>query len=532
MIFPLRELTPAIIVTIQREFLPGVESSKGCLMNKQIRSHAFHGLLCIAVLLALKPLAIANEIDGCKYLVVTDWTSDPYGLAKELRDQARSSGFTVISAVTEVSLADRPKACVMAGSWNQIGARGNVAIRVIDTASGASVGDAAASGTAWVNASRTVRGIVRKLYEQLGYKGYDEAVFQSRIARLYPPRPKYELTEVRIKSATETRSPIEGIWSDPQNEYRLGIVKAPEGSTADYIAVILETTNPLWQPKEIKAEIRSTAAPTIFTATVFLANKKAAGTTLTLDHDAVLRGSVPGPNGTVDLAYLRVWPKLADEPATATSEQNGKSGTGFLISRSGLIATNWHVVSDAKRISVSFLGWKDGINVDVVVRDAANDLAILRLADASKLADLCRDLPFQLTPTQNVVLGQHVSTIGYPLSPLLGSSPKFSEGAIAGKSGLQDDPRWFQISAAIQPGSSGSPLFDDEGNIIGIVVASLDAAKAYQLTGAVPQNVNWAIKSDYLLNLVGMIPNEKLSSRMTAFSPDKAAACVAVITAW
>ena len=68
--------------------------------------------------------------------------------------------------------------------------------------------------------------------------------------------------------------------------------------------------------------------------------------------------------------------------------------------------------------------------------------------------------------------------------------------------------------------------------VIRSVVASLDAAKAYQLTSAIPQNVNWAIKSDYLLNLAGMIPNEKLSPRVTAFSPDKAAACVALITAW
>jgi serine protease Do len=75
-------------------------------------------------------------------------------------------------------------------------------------------------------------------------------------------------------------------------------------------------------------------------------------------------------------------------------------------------------------------------------------------------------------------------------------------------------------------------LFDENGNIIGIVVATLDAAKAFQLTNAIPQNVNWAIKSDYLLNLVSMIPNETLPPRKAPFSPDKAAACIAVISAW
>ena len=105
----------------------------------------------------------------------------------------------------------------------------------------------------------------------------------------------------------------------------------------------------------------------------------------------------------------------------------------------------------------------------------------------------CAEMPFQLVTAEDVTLGGHVSTIGYPLNSLLGSSPKFSEGMIAAKSGIQDDPRWFQISAAIQPRSSGSPLFDSEGNIIGIVVATLDAAKAFQLTSAIPQNVNWAV---------------------------------------
>jgi len=167
----------------------------------------------------------------------------------------------------------------------------------------------------------------------------------------------------------------------------------------------------------------------------------------------------------------------------------------------------------------------------VVVRDVSNDLAILRLTDAATFANLFRDVPFQLASAKDVVLGERVTSVGYPLSSLLGSSPKFSEGAVAAKSGLEDDPRCFQISAPVQPGSSGSPLFDERGNIIGIVVATLDAAKAYQLTSAIPQNVNWAIKSDYLLSLAEMIPNEKLSSRAIVFTPDKAAGCAALINA-
>jgi hypothetical protein len=69
---------------------------------------------------------------------------------------------------------------------------------------------------------------------------------------------------------------------------------------------------------------------------------------------------------------------------------------------------------------VIFPGWKDSIKAEIVVRDKVNDLAILRLADAAKLADACRELPFQVTSAKGTALGQHISTIGYPLSALLG----------------------------------------------------------------------------------------------------------------
>jgi serine protease Do len=125
-----------------------------------------------------------------------------------------------------------------------------------------------------------------------------------------------------------------------------------------------------------------------------------------------------------------------------------------------------------------------------------NDLAVLRVTDSTKLATTCPEHPFQLASSSHITLGQHVSAIGYPLSPMLGSNPKFSEGVVSSKTGWQDDPRSLQISAQVQPGSSGSTLFDSDGNVIGIVVATLDAIKVYQLASAIPQNVNYAIKAD------------------------------------
>lgn len=203
-----------------------------------------------------------------------------------------------------------------------------------------------------------------------------------------------------------------------------------------------------------------------------------------------------------------------------------------MLNRNGLIATNWHVVADAKNIEIAFPDSREGIRAEAAIRDVTNDLVVLRLSDSTSVVSVCPEFPFQLVSSNRVTLGERVSTIGYPLQWILGSNPKFSEGVVASQTGFQDDPRSLQISAEIEPGSSGGPLFDSQGNVIGIVVATLDAVKLYAVAGAFPQNVNWAIKSDYLLNLVGMLPNESLSPQTTAFSPEKAAKCVVKIKAW
>jgi S1-C subfamily serine protease len=497
-------------------------------MSRHVSTRA-QKLVPLMLLLFAVP-AFAGEINACKYLVVMDFTSDPYGIAQELRQQASEKGFAVVATVAAVSPGDLLRTCVMSGSWSGLFNGGRLSMRIMDAFSGTPIaeGNAAASR---IGIDRTRRALVAKLYSQLRYTGYNEDIYQQRIQREYPARPMFSITEDEIKKS-EARNPIEGIWTDTQDEYRLGIVPASKGSAADYVAVVLRSTSPLWQPSEIKAEIRSTASPDVFTCTYFMANKRPEGTTLTLEHDAMLRGSITTPKGTHDLVLVRVWPNVRGEPVSTSATTSVASGTGFLLSRSGLLATNWHVVADAKNLSVAFPGWSGTVSAEVVVRDVVNDLAVVRMVDVSKLATTCPDLPFQLSSSTGVTLGEHVSAIGYPLTPMLGSNPKFSEGVVSSKSGWQDDPRSLQISAQVQPGSSGSPLFDSDGNVIGVVVATLDAIKVYQAASAIPQNVNFAIKADYLLSLASMLPAGSLGPRTTAFSPEKASQCVAIIRAW
>ena len=67
--------------------------------------------------------------------------------------------------------------------------------------------------------------------------------------------------------------------------------------------------------------------------------------------------------------------------------------------------------------------------------------------------------------------------------------------------GLGDDPRAWQISVPVQTGNSGGPLLDESGNLVGVVVSKL-GLKAARVTGDLPQNVNYAVKSSYALALL------------------------------
>ena len=104
------------------------------------------------------------------------------------------------------------------------------------------------------------------------------------------------------------------------------------------------------------------------------------------------------------------------------------------------------------------------------------------------------------------LLGGTVATVGFPDIGLQGFAPKLAKGEIASLSGAGDDPRYFQISVPVQPGNSGGALVDERGNVIGIVSAKLDASVALAASGALPENVNYAVKSSFLLGFLESVP--------------------------
>lgn len=169
-----------------------------------------------------------------------------------------------------------------------------------------------------------------------------------------------------------------------------------------------------------------------------------------------------------------------DAPEGVKSVQHSY-GTGFYVSSNGDILTANHVVAGCRTLTT-----EDGHSVQVVSRDASADLALLS-------ADVKPDqvAVFRSGPAPRI--GDTVVTFGFPLPGILSSKGNVSTGILSASSELQNDIRFVQISAPVQPGNSGGPVFDTSGHVVGIVVAKLDALRVVQFTGDIPENVNFAV---------------------------------------
>lgn len=175
----------------------------------------------------------------------------------------------------------------------------------------------------------------------------------------------------------------------------------------------------------------------------------------------------------------------ADEPKVS-------SGTGFFVTDEGHVVSNAHVVKGCARAQVRY-GLSVFHDANIVARDASNDLAILKT-----------DIKPQAVATlrSGVRVGENVAAYGFPLSGLLSSGGNFTIGNVSAVSGMRDDTRFMQISAAVQPGNSGGPVLDQSGNVVGVVVSKLDAIKLADITSDIAQNVNFAIKTTVLANFL------------------------------
>lgn len=166
-------------------------------------------------------------------------------------------------------------------------------------------------------------------------------------------------------------------------------------------------------------------------------------------------------------------------PVAGTPVEEDSTGTGFIATADGLIATCAHVVERATAIEVVLQGRV--YPATVVATDAATDVALLRIA-ATGLT------PLSLTDSDQLQLAEGVLAVGFPLSDVLGTDVKVTTGTVAGLINDQDRGRRIQIDAALNPGNSGGPIVNGAGQVVGIASAKLTGTDVTAVGFAAPVN--------------------------------------------
>ena len=221
----------------------------------------------------------------------------------------------------------------------------------------------------------------------------------------------------------------------------------------------------------------------------------------------------------------RTWPRLLRPwlaaivmllAAGSAPAQRTATGTGFFITEDGYFITCFHVVVNSDRITLRNLKGET-FEARAVAVDKVNDIALLK----AEVRDGVRFRPLPLGASGAVRRGAAIVTRGFPNITQQGIEPKVTDGIINSFSGANNDARVFQISAPIQTGNSGGPLITMDGNVIGVVASKLDAQAIARQTGDIPQNVNYAIKSQYVQDMVDKVTEQIPALRNSLAQPLK-----------
>jgi S1-C subfamily serine protease len=172
------------------------------------------------------------------------------------------------------------------------------------------------------------------------------------------------------------------------------------------------------------------------------------------------------------------------------------TGSGLIFTTSGLILTNHHVVDNSKKliVEVNSNSSKVSYNAEVIIEDKENDLAIIKIKDEN-----FKELPqinYSFKENGALDVGGSVFTMGYPhaLSGM-GKEAKFTDGKISSKTGYNGSINSFQTSIPVQPGNSGGPIFNENGQLIGVINAKFKDG----------DNVSYGIKLNYVKNLIELL---------------------------
>lgn len=341
----------------------------------------------------------------------------------------------------------------------------------------------------------------------------------------------YPVGEQNIKNYLDSNKnnldPIEGIWSisfeyllpngrteNHDNQCRAAIIKSNYINGHEFIEITFSDAKNSFIPGSITAYFNSSSYESIYTSTQLSPDGSQSNANFNIDEYGLLNGTkeiyLNGEKIISKWHYLKLFPKFNGKYKSTsrdTTSTNLKgTGSGFLISNTGLVVTNYHVVVDGSRLDIAFPNKGITKKAKVKMKDMQNDIAILEIENFTPSEVSISSVPFNFAENSSVKVGQEVFTLGFPFGDIMGTTPRLATGNINSLYGLQDDPRLYQINNAIQPGNSGGALFNKKGELVGICVSGLNAKYFYENQGIIPQNMNFAIKASYLKNLISMVP--------------------------
>lgn len=454
-------------------------------------------LTIIALIFVSLTFLFAHEVNKYKYFCL-DVEDNPYGIEKRLLEEFQKVGFFIMDNNYYEQLDPKEKAKTLFVEYDYfLNYNGNSSLTIVlKNASGATVWKNTGYGCTFLSASGDFKKCTKQImtaFKRLKYK-YDESIPLNQSFQ----HPYTKWTEDSVKTYLKGKriSPIEGIYKNFSNEgnaYSIAILKYND----KFFGIILNSDNELWKIGDTKI-ILSHIEGAAYDAEYYDLNHQKLNAIAGITDNRLLEFSAPYGGDIMKFSFIKVFPSSGEKTIAGVSS-NGQckaTGSGVLIS-DNIIITNYHVVEDAEKVEaiININGIPETFSARVLCTDKTNDLAIVCVKDEK--FKRVGDAPFQILPN-TIDVGTSVFAMGFPLTTFLGDEVKITDGIISSKSGYEGDIVTYQISVPIQPGNSGGPLFDKKGNLVGITSAGIDKSIA--------ENVGYAIKTPYVLNIIDSAP--------------------------
>ena len=311
--------------------------------------------------------------------------------------------------------------------------------------------------------------------------------------------PKTSWNENKLKThwLADGFDPLEGIYENfsaatkTSAKYTLALKKEANGYNLIYLSGL---DNLIWKVGDLKASLSETAKPNLFKVKWYMSNKAPNENLFISFESGFMKIVWSNPNGT---KYIQQYLKLYPTAKSYKTISSVSSGTGFALSSDGFIVTNQHIINNKKTIRIR--GVNDDFSITysakVIIEDKNNNIAILKIEDTN--FEGLGTVPYTFKNLK-LALGEEVYCLGYFEGAKKGDEIKLTRSMISSNTGFQGDITTNQINTLVEFGNSGGPLLNLQGKIVGIINTKLSNGK----------NASYAIKINYLMNLIHMVDSE------------------------